>query len=69
MKTKVLLFPLSVVAVMALDGCQGVDITDPSVRECRTDTLDMRVTLPDGRVEMRPLMIVHDNPLKCRKAA
>ena len=67
--TRVLAFPLCAAAVLALDGCQGISINDPSVRACRApDTTEIVVRLPNGAIA-RDTMIVTYNQTRCRKAA
>lgn len=68
MNPRVLAFPLAAAAIAALDACAGVAPTDPSVRLCHDDTVMTAFRTKSGAV-VPAMVIYHDDPTRCRKAA
>lgn len=68
MNPRVLAFPAAVAVVASLSGCEGVSLTDPSVKECRADTIATTYVLPNGE-ERRALVIKQPWEGHCRPKA
>lgn len=65
---RILAFPVCTAAVVALTGCDGVSVNDPSVRACHSDTTAIEIRSPNGAVTKDTVIVAY--PWQhCRKAA
>lgn len=67
MNARVLAFPACVAAIAVLDGCQGISITDPSVKQCHGEDTVTYNAASDSSITIR--VIVPAVRARCRKAA